>query len=92
MLKNYFLAWERWGMTKEEWERLEKDHKFYESISELEPDQVNKQVKDYYEQRSKLFKSQKDMDKLSFRLGCSVLIFLAVVVGLFILIVSVVWE
>lgn len=77
-------------MTKEEWERLEKDHKFYESISELEPDQVNKQTKDYYEQRSKLFKSQNDVGKLGFRLGCSVLIFLAIVVVIFLFVAL--WE
>jgi uncharacterized membrane protein (DUF106 family) len=79
-------------MTKEEWERLEKDHKFYESISELEPDQVNKQVKDYYEQRSKLFKSQKHMEKIGFRFGCSLLIFLAVIVAIFIFLALVGWE
>jgi hypothetical protein len=78
-------------MTKDEWERLEKDHKFYESISELEPDQVNKQVKDYYEQRSKLFKSQKDMNKLGFRFGCSLLIFLAALIAV-LMFITVIWE
>jgi hypothetical protein len=79
-------------MTKEEWERLEKDHKFYESISELEPDQVNKQVKDYYEQRSKLFKSQKHMKQIDFRFGCSLLVFLAAVVAIFIFVALIGWE
>jgi hypothetical protein len=74
-------------MTKEERERLEKDHKFYESISELEPEQVTKQIKDYYEQRSKLFKSQKDKDKLASRFGCVVtlLIFLAAIAVAFVI-------
>jgi hypothetical protein len=66
-------------MTKEELERLEKDHKFYESISEFEPEQVTKQIKDYYEQRSKLFKSHKDMDKQDFRYGCVVTLLMLLV-------------
>ena len=67
-------------MTKEEMERLDKDHKFYESIIEYEPDQINKQVKDYYEQRSNLFQSKKDINKQGTMIGCIVILFLGALI------------
>lgn len=67
-------------MTKEEMERLDKDRKFYESIVEYEPDQINKQVRDYYEQRNKLFESKKENDKQGTLFGCIVILFLAALI------------
>jgi hypothetical protein len=46
-------------MTSEEYERLEKDHKFHLAIEELEPDQLNKGIKDFYSSRSLLYLSKK---------------------------------
>ena len=67
-------------MTKEEMERLNKDRKFYESIVEYEPEQINKQIKDYYEQRNNLFQAEKDNKKQGTMIGCLVLIALIAII------------
>jgi ABC-type lipoprotein release transport system permease subunit len=69
-------------MTKEEMERLDKDRKFYESIVEYEPEQINKQIKDYYEQRNNLFQAEKDNKTLGTMVGCIVLIALIAIIAL----------
>jgi hypothetical protein len=68
-------------MTKEERERLEKDRKFYESIVEYEPDQIDKKAKDYYELRNKLFESQKVNDQQSTTIGCILLLSLIAIIA-----------
>jgi len=69
-------------MTKEEMERLDKDRKFYESIIEYEPEQINKQIKDYYEQRSNLFQAKKDNKNKGTMIGCIMLIALIAIIVL----------
>jgi hypothetical protein len=50
-------------MNDEERDRLQRDHKFHLAIEELEPDQLNKSIKDYYSNRSQLYLSKKKEDR-----------------------------
>jgi hypothetical protein len=72
-------------MTKEEFERLEKDHKFYQAVVKFEPEQVTKQIKDFYKERSENFQHNKKSESDWTLLVTIILFLLAAIIVLLIL-------
>jgi hypothetical protein len=72
-------------MTKEEFERLEKDHKFYKAVVKFEPEQVTKQIKDFYKERSENFQHKKKRELHGTLFGAIVLLLLVLIIALLVL-------